>query len=198
MSSQSIILQITLSCLAPALFGATELLSIFGDHMVLQRDKPIPVWGWSEKGLKVKVTLGEKSATATAGKDGRWEVRLPAMKASGEGRELIVEGSEKIVFKDVLVGEGWVCSGQSNMEWSVNGALNPNEEKQAADYPKIRHIKVPKIPSDSHERNFNARWQVCSPSTAGGFTAVGYYFARALLEKLKVPVGLVNLSLIHI
>ena len=194
MSSQSIVLQIILSCLASALFGATELPSIFGDHMVLQRDKPIPVWGWSEEGLKVKVTLGGKSATATAGKDGRWEVRLPAMKASGEGRELIVEGSEKIVFKDVLVGEVWVCSGQSNMEWSVNGALNPNEEKQAADYPKIRHIKVPKIPSDSHERNFHARWQVCSPSTAGGFTAVGYYFARALLDKLNVPVGLVNSS----
>ena len=183
-----------LSSLALNLLGETELPAMFGDHMVLQRDKPVPVWGWSEEDQEVKVTFGGKSASARAGKDGRWEVRLPAMKANDQGRELTIEGSEKIIIKDVLVGEVWVCSGQSNMEWSVNGALNPNEEKQAADHPKIRHIKVPKIPSDSHERNFKANWQVCSPATAGGFTAVGYYFGRTLMGQLDVPIGLINSS----
>jgi len=174
--------------------GAIELPAMFGDHMVLQRDKPVPVWGWSDEGQEIKVSFAGKSATAKPGKDGRWEVRLPATKASAEGRELTVEGSEKIIIKDVLVGEVWVCSGQSNMEWSVNGALNPNEERQAANHPEIRHIKVPRVPSDSHERNFDANWQVCSPATAGGFTAVGYYFGRTLLQELDVPIGLINSS----
>jgi sialate O-acetylesterase len=119
--------------------GAIELPAIFGDHMVLQRDKPIPVWGWSDEGQEVKVSFAGKSVTATAGKDGRWEVRLPAMKASDQERELTVEGSDKIILKDILVGEVWVCSGQSNMEWSVNGALNPNEETKTANHPRIRH-----------------------------------------------------------
>jgi sialate O-acetylesterase len=186
---------ILLTCTAGLhLQGAIELPAMFGDHMVLQRDKPIPVWGWSDEGQKVKVSFGGKSAAAKAGKDGRWEVRLPAMKANDQGRELTVEGSEKIIIKDILVGEVWVCSGQSNMEWSVNGALNPTEEKQAANHPKIRHIKVPRVPSDSHERSFDARWQVCSPATAGGFTAVGYYFGRTLMQKLDVPIGLINSS----
>ena len=190
------ILIVILSTCASALNlrGAIELPAMFGNHMVLQRGKPIPVWGWSDEGQEVKVSFAGKSATAKAGKDGRWEVRLPATKASAEGRELTIEGSEKIIIKDVLVGEVWVCSGQSNMEWSVNGALNPNEERQVANHPKIRHIKVPRVPSDSHERNFNANWQVCSPATAGGFTAVGYYFGRTLMQKLGVPIGLINSS----
>ena len=94
-----------LSSLALNLLGETELPAMFGDHMVLQRDKPVPVWGWSEEDQEVKVTFGGKSASARAGKDGRWEVRLPAMKANDQGRELTIEGSKKIIIKDVLVGE---------------------------------------------------------------------------------------------
>ena len=174
--------------------AAIELPSIFSNHMVLQRDKTIPVWGWSDEGQDVKVSFAGKTVTGKAGEDGRWEVRLPPMQANAQGRELTIYGSEKITLKDVLVGEVWVCSGQSNMEWSVNGALNPIEERQAADHPIIRHIKVPKVPSDSHKRNFDAKWQVCSPATAGGFTAVGYYFGRTLMGQLNVPIGLVNSS----
>jgi sialate O-acetylesterase len=174
--------------------AAIELPSIFSDHMVLQRDKPIPIWGWSDEGQEVKVSFGGNSARAMVGEDGRWQVDLPPMSANAQGRTLTIEGDLKIVITDVLVGEVWVCSGQSNMEWSVNGALNPNEERQAADHPIIRHIKVPKVPSDSHERNFDANWQVCSPATAGVFTAVGYYFGRTLKQELDVPIGLINSS----
>ncbi len=176
------------------LYAGMELPAIFGNHMVLQRDKPIPVWGWCEERREVKVSFAGKTVTGKAGEDGRWEVRLPPMQANAQGRELTIYGSEKITLIDVLVGEVWVCSGQSNMEWSVNGALNPIEERQAADHPIIRHIKVPKIPSDSHKRNFDAKWQVCSPATAGGFTAVGYYFGRSLMGQLDVPIGLINSS----
>ena len=160
MSSKFSFFAFFLFCFFCEILGSEiELPSIFGDHMVLQRDKPIPVWGWSEAGQEVKVSFAGKSASAKAGEDGRWEVRLPAMKASSQGRELAIEGSEKILVKDVLVGEVWVCSGQSNMEWSVNGALNPNEERQSANHPRIRHVKVPRLPSDSHERNFDAKCQ---------------------------------------
>ena len=132
----------------------TELPAIFGNHMVLQRDKPVPVWGWSEDGQEVRVSFGGKTATGKAGKDGRWEVRLPAMKANDPGRELSIEGTEQIIIKDVLVGEVSVCPGQSNLEWPVTGALNPNEERQAANHPKIRHSKDPKLPSDSQHTNY--------------------------------------------
>ncbi|MBT4667844.1 MAG: sialate O-acetylesterase, partial [Opitutae bacterium] len=120
-----------------------ELSAVFGDHMVLQRDLSLPVWGWADPGEEVTITFADQTKKTKAEKDGNWRVDLDAFEASDTGRELKVigaKGSTKI-FKDVLVGEVWVCSGQSNMEWTVNGALNPTEEKESANYPHIRHIK---------------------------------------------------------
>jgi sialate O-acetylesterase len=173
--------------------AAVKLPAIIGDNMVLQRDKPLPIWGWDEPGKEVKVTLGDASATAKADDKGLWMVTLPAMKAGGPFT-LNVEGSSSVAVKDVLVGEVWLCSGQSNMEWTVDGANNPQEEKQAANYPKIRHIKINHRPSDKPEQDvLSGGWQVCSPQTAGNFTAVGYYFGRELQKELDgVPIGLIG------
>ncbi len=177
-----------------AALAEVKLSAVFGSNMVLQRDMPVPVWGQAEADERVTVTFGTQRERATADFDGNWRVVFRAMPASAEGRELVVEGNNRIVFKDVLVGEVWVCSGQSNMEWTVGGALDRDRETKAANYPLIRHIKVDKRPSDRHETTFRGSWAVCSPRTVGGFTAVGYFFGREIHRKLEVPVGLVNSS----
>ena len=167
---------------------------IFGDHMVLQQQQEVPVWGTAEPKQKVTVRFANTQRIAIANEAGRWSLRLPALKASKEPAQFVVEADTIITFKDVLVGEVWVCSGQSNMEWSVNASKNAAEEKKAANYPAIRHVKVPRRPSDRPETDFNAGWSVCSPGTTGNFTAVGYYFARTLHKALDVPIGLINTS----
>ena len=178
---------------APAL-ADVKTPSLFGDNMVLQRGQAVPVWGTAEKGEKVTVTFGDQEKSATAGDDGKWQVKLDALEASAEPRELTVSGNNKLTFNNVVVGEVWICSGQSNMEWTVNGALQPDVERKAADYPMIRHIKVPHTPSDKPLDNFNGKWDLCSEQTVGNFTAVGYYFGRELHNELEVPVGLINSS----
>ncbi|MHC4249309.1 MAG: sialate O-acetylesterase [Planctomycetota bacterium] len=177
-----------------AALAEVRLSAVFGNNMVLQRGMPVPVWGMAGPGEQVTVSFGRQRERAAAGANGRWRVTLDTMPASEEGRELIIEGANRIVFKNVLVGEVWVCSGQSNMEWTVGGALDRQRETQAADFPLIRHIKVDKRPSDRHETTFRGSWAVCSARTVGGFTAVGYFFGREIHRKLGVPVGLVNSS----
>ncbi|MFM7926935.1 MAG: 9-O-acetylesterase, partial [Pirellula sp.] len=152
--------------------------AVFADHMVLQRDQPLKFWGWADPQETVEVRFGSASAKATADTTGKWHLELPAMPANKTPASLSVQGKNKIEIKDVLVGEVWVCSGQSNMEWSVAASMNPQEEIAAAKYPLIRHIKVPLVPSVVPLENFQSSWQVCSPETAAGFTAVGYYMAR--------------------
>jgi len=179
--------------LMPVVSQAAELSlpNIFGDHMVLQRGIPAPVWGTAKANAKITVSFAGQTKTTKADAAGKWMVRLDPLEASKEGRELTVNDRR---FKDVLVGEVWLCSGQSNMEWSVNGSKNPNEEKEAANHPLIRHIKVAKRPSAKLETDFNGSWQVCSPKTAGNFTGVGYFFGRRLHRELDVPIGLINSS----
>ena len=169
-----------------------KLPKIFSNSMVLQRDRAVPVWGWDNPGTEVTVSIGEASAKAKADATGKWTVQLPAMKAGGP-YIVKVEGSSKVEFSDVLFGEVWLCSGQSNMEWTVNSSLNPKEETAAAKYPTIRHIKIPLVPADKPQTDVKSgSWQVCSPTTAGNFTAVGYFFAVNLQKELNVPVGLIG------
>jgi len=169
-----------------------KLPKVFSDHMVLQRDREVPFWGWDNPGAEVKVSIGEKSASAKADKDGKWSVKLPAMKAGGPYK-VTVQGSSTVNFSDVLFGEVWLCSGQSNMEWSVSASANPKEEIEKANHPKIRHIKIPHVPADKPQSDVNTNgWQVCTPQVAGGFTAVGYYFALNLQKELDVPIGLIG------
>jgi sialate O-acetylesterase len=173
--------------------GGVKLPSILGSHMVLQQGEPVPIWGLADPGEEVSVVFGSAKASAKADADGRWQVKLPAMKANAKGVKLVIKGSNEIVLEDVLVGEVWLCSGQSNMEWAVARSTNAKQEIAAANHPLIRHIKVPHRPSAKPESDVNTSgWQITSPSTAGNFTAVGYYFGRELLSELKVPIGLIG------
>lgn len=191
------LLLIGLLCLGPVLGIANPRLpGFFTDHMVLQRQMPIPIWGWAEPGEVVSVTLGDAAPVqATANADGRWDVKLPAREASSEGLTLKVSTpSASRAVSDVLIGEVWLCSGQSNMEWSVAASLNPAEEIAAANYPEIRQMKVDHLTSGVPKDDVASTWKVCSPETAGRFTAAGYYMARELHRELGVPVGLLNIS----
>ena len=172
--------------------GEVKLPAVLTDHMVVQRDVPVLIWGWDDAGAEVTVSLGDQVAKAKAGADGRWQVALPAQKAGGP-HEIKIKGSSEVTLSDVLVGEVWLCSGQSNMEWTVSNSNNPKEEIAAANHPQIRHIKIPHVPADQPQSNVASQgWKVCSPQTVGGFTAVGYYFGRHLQEELDVPIGLIG------
>ncbi len=178
-------------------FANTRLPKIFGDNMVLQRNQPIPVWGWADAGEKVTVQFNKQVKSIKAGKDGRWMIRLDA-EAAGGPFELVVKGKNVVSINNVLVGEVWICSGQSNMEMPIAGWGQINNYKQEiadADYPQIRHFKVPNAVSSIPEADVTGGdWKVCSPGTAGDFTAAGYFFARELYKQLHVPIGLLNTS----
>jgi sialate O-acetylesterase len=168
-----------------------KLPALFGDHMVLQRDQKDRVWGWAEPGEEVTVTVADQSKTAKAGSDGAWAVTLDPMPAGGP-HALTVKGKNSLTFNDVLVGEVWICSGQSNMQWDVAAANDGDLESLAAKYPKVRLISVPQVGTQEPRRDFKGKWSVCTPETVKSFTAVGYFFGRQLHETLGVPVGLID------
>ena len=168
-----------------------SLPNIFGDHMVLQRGQQNPVWGWAEKGEKVTVSIGGQSHTTTANAQGKWRVKLDAMKV-GKPLTLTVKGKNTIKFEDVLVGEVWICSGQSNMAWSVAQADDPDLEILTAKHPNIRIISVPQVGTQEAQKNFNGKWARCSPETIPSFSAVGYFFGRQLHQTLDIPIGLID------
>ena len=171
-----------------------RLPKVFGSHMVLQRRKPVPVWGWAGVGEKVTVTLANQTKTTKAGKDGKWRLSLDPMEAGGP-YQLVVRGKKNAVtFDDVLAGEVWICSGQSNMEWPLIAAANGKAESKQANYPQIRQLAVSKALSLTPTSDIAGEWSVCSPQTAPSFTAVGYYFAKQLQQDLNVPIGLINSS----
>ncbi len=175
-------------------FAQLRLPAFFGDHMVLQRQQPISVWGWANPGEKVTVMLERVSATARADKGGRWRVQLPAQEAGGP-YTLTVKGNTTLTLNDVWMGDVWLCSGQSNMEWTVAQSMNPAEEIAAANYPTIRHFKVKRtvasLPQDDVQ---GSGWNPATPEHVGQFTGVGYFFARHLQKELNVPIGLLNAS----
>lgn len=192
------ILLITLcTALATALAGRAEVKpsSIFGDHMVLQREAPVKVWGFADAGEKVEISFNGQKISARAGKDGRWTATLKPMQAGGPYTMVVKGKANTVTFEDILVGEVWLCSGQSNMGWPVKWSDNPEEEIAAADYPQIRFMTV--YPATAPEPLYDAAaipWAVCSPQTIPDFSAVAYYFGRKLWQELGVPVGLVNSS----
>ena len=168
---------------------------VLGSNMVLQRDLPVPVWGWAEAGEKVTVSFAGQSKSSTAGDDGKWMVKLDPLKASAKAASLSIQGKNKLTLENILVGEVWICSGQSNMEWSISRSMNPKEEIAASNHPNIRLFNVPGHTVSPVANDKAARpgsWKVCSPKTSGGFSAVGYYFGRRLQKELGVPVGLVG------
>jgi len=181
-----------LATLATSAQAELRLGGIFGDHMVLQRSEPVPVWGFDEPGTDVTVTLGEASVHVKAGDDGRFVAKLPALEAGGP-HEVVVVGTSTVKLADVLVGEVWLCSGQSNMEWTVSGSANAAAAIAAANDSRIRHVKVPHRPAEKPEGDVKTGgWQPASPSTVGSFTAVGYFFGTHLAKELDVPIGLIG------
>ena len=169
-----------------------RLPKILGDHMVLQADKPATIWGWADAGEKVTVSLGGKTANATADANGKWSVKLQ-LAASKTPTEMTVSGKNTVKVQDVLVGEVWICSGQSNMEWIVAQADRAAEEAAEANYPLIRHFKVTKTPAETPQEDLAGSWVVCAPDTVSNFSAVGYFFGRDLHKSLNgAAVGLVG------
>ena len=170
-----------------------KLPAIIGDNMVLQRAIDVPIWGWADAGEKVTVTMGDQSKSATACDKGKWMVRLDSMKEGGPTK-MTVAGKNTITVENILIGDVWVCSGQSNMGFTVRSAINAEAEIASADYPEIRLFSVPLVGTQEPQYDCKGRWLVCSPETVANFTAVGYFFGRELYKNIKMPVGLINTS----
>ena len=175
-------------------FGNIRLPRIFGDNMVLQRGQAIPVWGWADANEKVTVQFNKQTKNTKADKTGRWMIRLEP-EAAGGPFQFVVKGKNSINIKNVLVGEVWICSGQSNMEFSVSSSINAANEIAQSDNPFIRHFTVPHAVNTTPQDDLHAgEWKISNAENTGDFTAVGYFFARELYNKLKIPVGLINTS----
>jgi len=171
--------------------------SIFSSHMVLQRDLPVPIWGWSVADDTITVEFAGQKKTAVTGSDGQWMATLDPVALCAEGRHLVVQSCKENRierFTDVLVGEVWLASGQSNMEWPVISAKNSGEEMAAANFPGIRLFTVPVRTETNPSPDLRAEWKVCSSNTIPRFSAVAYFFGRKLNRDLGVPVGLVHAS----
>lgn len=174
-------------------FAEIRLPSLFSDHMVLQRDVAVPVWGWAAPGESVTVTIDGQSKSSTADSSGKWSVKLDKLTAK-ESTTMVVKGSETLTVSDVMVGEVWIGSGQSNMQLPVGGANNAAAEIAKANFPQIRLFTVERKTSPSPLDSCQGKWVLCSPQTVGPFSATAYFFGRDLHQSLKVPVGLINAS----
>jgi sialate O-acetylesterase len=179
---------------APGLQAKVSVPNIFSDHMVLQRNQPNKVWGKADAGETVTVRLANQMHQTSADAKGNWHVILDPMPAGGTHQLTIMgKGNNSLSLSDVVFGEVWICSGQSNMAWKVSNAYDPDLEALSADHRGIRMINFPQVgtqePVWEHE---NANWMVCSPETVGNFSAVGYFFGRQLHESLGIPIGLIN------
>lgn len=171
-----------------------KLPAIIGSNMVLQADTPLPIWGWASPGEEVTVTLGDAKASTKAGDDGKWSVKLPAQKTSDKPVEMTVAGKNTIQLTNILVGEVWAGSGQSNMQWSVKASTNSDEEIKSAKDPSIRLFLVPLRLSPHPLDDVEAKWVECTPETVPPFSAALYFFGREIHKALGVPVGLIAVS----
>lgn len=185
----------------PIVHAEVTLPRVIGNNMVLQRDMEVPIWGWASADEEITITLSTEdggaesvfSTTVTPDAEGNWQIRLPAMEAGGP-YTLRVIGSNTLELTNVLFGEVWVCSGQSNMQWSVSASKDSEVEIAAADYPNIRLFYVPRVPSGLPQNDVEADWYETNPETIANFSAVAYYFGRKLYKNLDVPIGLINTS----
>ena len=171
-----------------------KLPRIFSSNMVLQKGIEIPVWGWAGKGEQVTVSFNNKSVRAKTDSNGKWMVKLPAQEYGGP-HKMTIKGKNTIELDNILIGEVWVCSGQSNMEWRTVASTNGEKEVAAANYPKIRLFTVPKAVAQFPQDDISSgEWVECTPETIPNFSAVGYFFGRDVFKELNVPVGLIHTS----
>ncbi len=194
---KQILLSILLSFLTHATFAQLRCADIFGDHMVLQRNQEIFIWGWATPSEKVKVSFNDQGAKTKANQDGRWEIKLPAQDAGGPFSLEIIGKQEQISLTDIWIGEVWLCSGQSNMEWIMNNVNQAEIEIASATNPMIRLFSIPDkiaLSPQDHLPAATEGWKVCSPENIRRFSAVAYFMARELQPELDVPIGLISSS----
>ena len=180
--------------LASTAQAKVTLASLFADHAILQREKPVPVWGWADPGEKVTVSFAGQKKEVKGDAHGKWIATLDPLQASAHPQELIVAGSNTLRIKDVLVGEVWLCSGQSNMGLTVSRALNAKKEIAEANEPLIRMYTVQSGPATTPQEQCLGPWQLTTPANVPSFSATAYFFGRHLFADLKVPIGLINSS----
>jgi sialate O-acetylesterase len=177
-----------------------KLPAVFSDHAVLQREKPVPVWGTAEAGEKVEVVFGAQRREVVADAQGKWRVTLDALAASAEPADLVVRGTNTITLRNILVGEVWLCSGQSNMEKPIGEqrgqkpVFEAEKEIAGANFPQIRFLKVARQKLAAPDKDVEARWEVCTPESIDRvkFSATGYFFGRRIHTDVGVPVGLID------
>ncbi|WP_414662669.1 sialate O-acetylesterase [Horticoccus sp. 23ND18S-11] len=191
--SRRLVLALASGALFPLARADVTLPAIFSDHLVLQRDVPVPVWGWADAGETVTVSVAGQTQTATTGADGKWRVTLTKL-ASGEPGTLVVKGKNTITINDVLIGEVWLGSGQSNMAMTVLRSNDAEREQAAANFPRIRMFKEESPAANTAQYVGKGQWHVCSPTTVGAYSAALYFFGREVHQTLGVPVGLINSS----
>lgn len=179
-----------LSC---TVYAEVKLHGIFTDHMVMQRELAVPVHGTADPGESIKVTFGSTNLSAVADQNGKWSVTLKPMKANKNPADMTISGKNKITVSNIVIGDVWICSGQSNMEMALRDCKRP-EDVNSADFPLIRQFTVAKTTADAPRDEVTSKWSVCSPQSAGTFTAAGFYFARKIQQETGIPIGLLHSS----
>ena len=174
--------------------AALKLPTVIGNNMVLQRDQDLKIWGWDDAGQEVSVSFAGQTVKGKANDKGRWEATLKPLKTNAKAQEMVISGSgdQKIKISNILVGEVWVCSGQSNMAFTVGRSYGGDLEALTANYPQIRMISVPQRASQEPKDYFVGQWDSCEPGVTAQFSAVGYYFGRMLHQALGAPIGLID------
>ncbi len=180
--------------LTPVLRAELVIPAIIGDHMVLQQKQVNPIWGWDTPGTKITVNFAGQNLATTAGADGKWTVKLAPLPANANPQSISISGTSKREITDVLVGEVWMCSGQSNMGYTLGRETNGDIEAAASDLPNLRLIKVPQVGTQELQKDFKGQWQPSNAASSAKFSAVGFLYGRYLQEILKIPVGLIDNS----
>jgi sialate O-acetylesterase len=186
--------RLTFLILAAALTVRAELKlpAILGDNMVLQQKQTNPVWGWDTPGSEVTVRFAGQTRSSTCAADGKWMVKLDPLPANATPQAMSIEGSTKRELKNILVGEVWLCSGQSNMGFNVSSSWDADLEALTSKYPNLRLISVPQVGTQEPQKDFKGEWVAATPETCRDFSAVGFFFGRVLHQTLDVPVGLID------
>jgi len=181
------------ACLAVSpVLADVQLPSVVSSGMVLQREAKVPIWGWADPGEKVKVTFSGQSVAGKADKAGNWKVYLQPMTASATPAEMVIKGKNSITLNDILVGDVWICAGQSNMQFGTIAGINGQQEMANANYPSIRLYQLPMISSLTPLKDNKTAWAKCSAGPLAWFSAVGYFFGRSLYKHLNIPIGLID------
>ena len=193
-----IILLVAMHLFVVSLHAHVNFAKIFSDNMVLQAHRPVKIWGNAAPGETVKVFLNERQKTTLTDKTGRWIVEFPPLDYSDAITLKAVGKENEVELRNILIGEVWICSGQSNMAMTVNGAggkvYNYKNEESSANYPNIRMFNVKPNLSASVGNDIDGKWSICSPETVSDFSAVAYFFARKIYQETRIPIGIINSS----